>query len=133
MQQTTTLRHQRGATLVEYALVVPVFLLIVLGIMEFGHILFIQNTLANAAREGARYLVVRPEDASATNANFLAVARRLTTGLDPDELDFEVSRSSTSVTVTVNYRVDLITGPFIGAVGGRTNIPLRAVSTMRLE
>ncbi len=47
-------RTRRGATLIEFAFVVPVLLLIMLGIMEFGWYGKNQLTLANAAREGAR-------------------------------------------------------------------------------
>ncbi|MFW6136393.1 MAG: TadE family protein, partial [Chloroflexota bacterium] len=47
-------RDNRGQELVEYALTLPIFLLLVIGIMEFGVTVFVYNTMANAAREGAR-------------------------------------------------------------------------------
>lgn len=47
-------RTRRGATLIEFAFVVPVLLLLMLGIMEFGWYGKNQLALANAAREGAR-------------------------------------------------------------------------------
>ena len=52
-----TLRHQAGAegqSLVEYALILPVFLLILLGIVEFGLAFSHHMTLEYATREGAR-------------------------------------------------------------------------------
>ena len=45
----------RGATLVEFALILPVFLFLVFAILNFGRALQIYQTLTNAAREGARY------------------------------------------------------------------------------
>jgi len=45
---------RRGATLIEFAAVVPVLMLLTLGIMEFGWYARTQLTLANATREGAR-------------------------------------------------------------------------------
>lgn len=46
---------QRGQTMVEFALAFPIFLMIVLGIFEFGRLFFIYTSIYSAAREGARY------------------------------------------------------------------------------
>lgn len=50
----TTQKSRRGATLVEFAMVLPMLMLIVLGIMEFGWYTRTQLAVANAVREGAR-------------------------------------------------------------------------------
>jgi Flp pilus assembly protein TadG len=47
-------RRRRGSTLLEFAMVVPVLLLLLLGIIEFGWFFKNQLTVANATREGAR-------------------------------------------------------------------------------
>jgi Flp pilus assembly protein TadG len=47
-------RRTRGQSLVEFALVLPVFLLVLSGIMDFGFLLYSRMTVINAAREGAR-------------------------------------------------------------------------------
>lgn len=47
-------RRARGQSLVEFALVLPIFLLILSGIMDFGFLLYSRMTVINAAREGAR-------------------------------------------------------------------------------
>lgn len=52
--------NQKGAALVEMAIILPILLLIVFGIFEFGRAMFITNTLNNAAREGARRAAVSP-------------------------------------------------------------------------
>lgn len=49
---------KKGAVVVEMAIILPLLLLIVLGIFEFGRAMFITNTLNNAARYGARLAVV---------------------------------------------------------------------------
>jgi Flp pilus assembly protein TadG len=49
---------RRGQALVEFALVVPLLILLLLGIMEFGWLVKNQLTVANAARDGARYAAV---------------------------------------------------------------------------
>lgn len=52
-------RRQRGATAVEFAIVAMLFFTIVLGIMEFGRVLYIWNTVQEVTRRAAREAVVR--------------------------------------------------------------------------
>lgn len=51
-------RRSRGQALVEFALVAPLFFLIVLALIEAGRFIVFYETLANATREGARYAIV---------------------------------------------------------------------------
>jgi len=51
---TATYKKRKGQALVEFALVLPFLILLVLGIMEFGWLTKNQLTIDNAAREGAR-------------------------------------------------------------------------------
>jgi hypothetical protein len=48
----------RGATIVEFAMVLPVFVLLLFGIIEFGRYFFVQHTLQFATREGTRLALV---------------------------------------------------------------------------
>jgi Flp pilus assembly protein TadG len=50
--------RNRGQALVEFALVIPLFLLMLVGIFDLGRAVFSYNTLTNAAREGARLAIV---------------------------------------------------------------------------
>jgi Flp pilus assembly protein TadG len=50
--------HYRGQALVEFALVIPLFLLLLVAIFDLGRAVFAWNTLSNAAREGARIAIV---------------------------------------------------------------------------
>lgn len=50
--------------MVEFALILPILLLIVLGIIEFGYAFAVYSSLFNAAREGARHGAVQPRDAA---------------------------------------------------------------------
>lgn len=56
---------QRGQSLVEFALVLPMLLLLVLGVLEFGWILKAEIAVSAAAREGARYAAVGKTEAQA--------------------------------------------------------------------
>jgi hypothetical protein len=50
--------HRRGQTLVEFALILPVFILILAGIFDGGRLVFAYHTVNNAAREGGREATV---------------------------------------------------------------------------
>lgn len=60
------LRGDRGAAAVEFALVLPLLLLLVVGIIQFGRIFSMQIQLSGAANAGARYLSVNPTDEAET-------------------------------------------------------------------
>jgi len=65
------LRDQKGQALVELALILPLMLLILFGITEFGRALYMVNTLNNAAREGARRAAVSSPLDSATLQTYI--------------------------------------------------------------
>jgi Flp pilus assembly protein TadG len=48
--------------MVETALAIPIVLLLILGIFEYGRFFLVRNVIANAAREGARYAVIHTYD-----------------------------------------------------------------------
>ncbi len=50
---------RRGQALVEFALVIPIFFLLVFGLIDLGRAVFVYNSLAEGAREGARYGAVQ--------------------------------------------------------------------------
>lgn len=52
--------HSKGQALVEMAIIIPLLMLLVMGIFEFGRAMYIKNTLTQAARSGARTAVVTP-------------------------------------------------------------------------
>src|SRR3990172_8700424 len=51
-------RAARGQALVEFALIIPVFILLMVGIFDLGHVVWANNALSNATREGARFAIV---------------------------------------------------------------------------
>ncbi|APG25741.1 TadE/TadG family type IV pilus assembly protein [Syntrophotalea acetylenica] len=60
-------RSQKGAAVVEFAVVLPLLLLIVFGIIEFGFIFYNKALLTNASREGARRAIVFRTDSTTGN------------------------------------------------------------------
>lgn len=61
------LREQHGQSMVEFAMLLPAFMFIVAGIFDFSRAIFYYNSLAEAARVGARYAIVRGENAASTD------------------------------------------------------------------
>ena len=59
----TNRTRQRGQSLLEFAIVLPLLLLIVLGVIEFGRAYYQYNTLSKAVRQGARYMSMHAYDA----------------------------------------------------------------------
>jgi Flp pilus assembly protein TadG len=68
--------NERGATILETALVLPVFFLLLFGIFEFGLIFSAYHTMAGAVREGARYAVT-PNPFDSTNPYSLPTSTQI--------------------------------------------------------
>ena len=51
-------RLRRGVAMAEFAIILPIFMLAVIGIIEFGRAVMVQQILVNAAREGARRAII---------------------------------------------------------------------------
>lgn len=134
-------RHrERGQSLVEFAIVVPLFLVLVLGIVDFGMALRSYITLTNAAREGARVGVVC-SDGDSTAASNAAIAQVVDSGSALDLTSSNVTQATTpcstgsDVIVTAQYTYHFITplGGFITLLGGSDSITLSSTTKMRSE
>ena len=55
------MKNQKGQALVETAIVLPVLILMIMGLFEFGRYMYLRNTINNAARSGVRTAVVTPK------------------------------------------------------------------------
>jgi len=92
---------ERGTAIVESAIILPVFFLLLFGVFEAGRFMNTQQVLTDAAREGAR-LAVTP----LTRTNRLPSTGEITTRVN----DFLGSASITGATVTVDNAVSVVTG-----------------------
>ena len=118
MISRTTKSNERGATLVEFAIVATVFLMAMFAVVEFGRILWVHNALTDAARRGARYAVLHSEADKPKVKNVVVygdpnggtvplVENLSTTNVDVDYSNFGVSTGT--VTVSVNrYEFHLV-------------------------
>ncbi len=97
----------RGAAAVEFALIAPLFLLLILGSVEFGRIMMVQAVQANAARAGARTAILAgSSDANVqtTIAKYLSAAgiSGYTWTISPDLASSPAPGSGAAITVTVS-------------------------------
>jgi Flp pilus assembly protein TadG len=126
-------QSRRGVATVEFAIVAPLFFLLVLGSIELGRALMVQQVLTNASRVGARDAVTL----SGTSSSAVAAATSFANGASVGGVQVAVSPNPStasagdmvSVTVTVPYNnVTWVPAPWF--MGGKV---LSATSVMRKE
>ena len=120
------LRDERGASAVEFALIVPLLIMLVLGIAEFGHAFQVQGTLSAAAREGVRTMALQ-NDAAAARTAVRTAASSLSPAVTDLQIDIRVvtgtapplnppvcptTGGNSNVRVTISYRMPYLTGFF---------------------
>jgi Flp pilus assembly protein TadG len=81
------LRNCRGAAALEFAIVVPVFLLLVFAIIDFGWYFFVQHTIQLATSEGARLGAVREAD----GVIIQEIKDRASIAVKPEDLDIAIT------------------------------------------
>jgi hypothetical protein len=133
-----------GQSLAEFALVIPLVLLLLLGFFDLGRALINYSALSNAVREGTRSGIVMYADGGlpfdeAVKAKVLEYAFTLTGTSSPltaDMIQVAVSTDADgfrdALTVTANYCFVPVT-PGVAALVGGGCIPLTAESMMRFE
>ena len=144
-------RSESGAELIEFALTLPLLLLIVLGIIESGFVFQEYEVLTNAAREGARIAVLSTYAATQVAREDNATAR-INQYLDAGGLDSALAIATVGVPVTaalaapatgcVSTVTVIVTYPhpvlFLGGImsyfgSAFGNLTLSATSEMRTE
>jgi len=127
------LDNDKGAALVELAIILPLLFLIVFGICEFGWAMYVKNTLGNAAREGARLAAVTPKPITAKDQRIVdCVEKRLTFSYGASDLDITTTPPGATgdpvtVTVTLKYH------SFTQFIPGLDNTNFVGEATMRYE
>jgi Flp pilus assembly protein TadG len=135
-------RGERGQNILEFALIAPIFLSLVFGIVDFGLGLRAWISITNAAREGARVGAIRG-DCDAIKQQVIDTSGGL---VDPGTVDDQVTidpagcdgTAGDSVTVTVSYEYDPITplGGLLSIFGGgglAGSFNIESTSDMRVE
>ncbi len=130
-------RKEDGQSMVEFALILPVFLLILCGIIDFGWMFYNQLSLNNACREGARYAVVNTADGTDMDAIITHIENDSKKVFDKDGVEINVAYSSPGdptegdVTVTLKAEITFFT-PVLSSVLGK-NKTITSTVTMKVE
>ena len=129
-------KSERGQALVEFALVLPILLILLLGIIDFARAWNVYQVLTDAGREGARGAVVDNglDEAGIQNV-VIAAAGRAGIGLDASDITITLGTNrGDPTTVSISYSHPLrYVGWALGLFGSDGNIPMTVTSTMRTE
>jgi Flp pilus assembly protein TadG len=138
-------RGERGVAVVEFAVVLPLLLLIVLGIMDFGRAMNYKNAATQLANEAARFLTVNRDPVTGAPPTCGALKSYLKTQADTTELSTMLQNGTLAISfpsgganigdpvrVTVTTTFGLL--PFTqNQAGLLPTIPMTGRATMRLE
>lgn len=122
--------NNRGHAIMKFALILPLLMLLLAGILDFGLIFSRYLTVAAAAREGARSAALGGSDLTA-----IAAVKNVAHSISPGQLVITVCpavrESGNSVTVVVSSPVQTVT-PFIGTYLA-PNFAVRSEAVMRVQ
>ncbi len=133
------IKNEKGQSMVETALVLPLVISLLLGIFDFGWLFYNKLQVENCAREGARYAAVS-YDVSSAAASEADIINYVNT-LKPNNLTFAVAVTPTAhsggdvngyLTIAINTNVQTLT-PFIGAFFPGGVCHMEASCTMHRE
>lgn len=139
-------RLRSGTAILEMVLVLPIFILLLVGVIDMGKAWSVTSVLSNAAREGARYGMTRPLDTQTIQDH--AIAEALASGVkvyregessvqifkttpgQPDQPfgDTDEPKAGDPIRVRVTYRF----APILGSFLGRLRIRIVRESTMAI-
>jgi Flp pilus assembly protein TadG len=147
MKKKSETLNQSGASAIEFALILPVLLLFLFGIIEFSVLFYNKAIITNASREGARYGITYLDNSTTTGSHpeeDLIIAKvnnyvnngslLISFGNTPTvrtEVDGENGAAGSDLTVTVEYDYDFLILPEFA--DSLANLTLAAQTVMRLE
>lgn len=122
------MKSEKGQSLVETALVIPILIILLFGITDFGRVFHTYLTLDHAGREGARWASIG-KSTGEVKARVLSSAG----GLDTSKLGVTVASSGNSgddATITLTYPFEFLT-PIVGQSLKKINV--KNTTVMRVE
>ena len=141
-------RANRGQSLVEFALIAPLFFLLVFGIIDLGRVFWVEITLQNAMRVAGRYAVTGNKISGQSRVNSIqTVAAKAAVGLNVSQIVITSTAGGTgvnaagypndtvtiSLTTTLNLITPLIGNFFKAADGTPRAVTLKAITSFRNE
>lgn len=127
------IKENRGQAVVEFALVLPIFVWLLAGMVDFGRVFHELIVVTHAAREGARVAVVGNNDTAITTAvrnaavSIHSAANPVNVAVAPPAASRVAGQP---ITVTVTHNVDILT-PFISTFVQPNPYPVAGTAVMR--
>jgi len=119
--------RRRGATVIEFSLVFIIFIILTLGLFEFGRLIWTFHTLTHAAREGLRVAMIQGTVNAANQDDAISAVENAVeqhaVGLDPEQITVTPSWPSgisrgENVEITASYNFEFVTGGLFRTSGG---------------
>jgi Flp pilus assembly protein TadG len=108
----------RAQALVEFALILPLLLVLIIGAMDLGRVFYFKIVLTNAAREGANYLSRNPADYTNTLIAISTEGNSSGVTITADEVTWAgCCAVGSPVVITIDKNVDLIFDGFLNTMG----------------
>jgi len=130
-------RGERGQALAEFAIVLPLLLLLIAGILEFGRAWNIKQAVTDAAREGARYAVVADGDMTLAIVEDKIKQRLAQSSIDTAAATIDITggfheAGEMTVSVSTQYRMAFV-GALMHWLVGSYDVTIDTQATMRSE
>jgi Flp pilus assembly protein TadG len=120
-------RKQSGATIIEFSLALIIFLMFLLGILDFSRMLFTWNAANEASRAGARYAVVC--DATTNKADVLARMQAMLPQIADIDLAWTPAGCTTATCTGVNLTITSLDYQWISPLAGLAKPAAQAMPT----
>jgi len=136
MIKARQLGNSKAAALVETAVILPIFVLLMVGMVEFSRVLMVKQVITNAAREGARAGAVNLDDTEALTAaqnvseNYITISG-VESGPATVTSSLIAAGGNPAVQVVIDYDYDSVLTNFIPGIDG--TLTLRSTAIMRRE
>lgn len=128
-------KRTSGQSIAEFALSLPIVLLVIFIFMDLGRAIYYFTSISNAVREGARYAMVHTIDGADDRDDVIDHVTGYSVAVKIEPGDVSVTCTGTSndhVTVAASYEFDPVT-PFLAELlSGASTMTLTTESTMRL-
>lgn len=131
-------RTERGQAAVEFALVLPFLLILIVGIIEFGRAWNEHQVITDAAREAARKAAIHQPSVTADTILNVANAALARAGINPANATITLTDWDADANERLTVAIDLpytftFFGPLVKWTTGQSNITLRTAFSMRNE
>lgn len=131
------MKRTKGQGLIEFALIIPIIILLFTVFIDLARAVFFYASLSNAVREGTRYAIVNPLPLNSAQVDIIRNTVRVhTSGIDPSAVTVTVTVTTTTppdgnarVTVVATFTFQPITPGLKLLLGSSSGILLRAQSS----